>query len=155
MKTENNFPVTDTSEPGQTAQMFRQDKSQEVFFEEEAMRLKDVFPNTQQDENHLFYLRHQLQCIKTLLTKLELPWDKYIPLLFRSFTFYMQRQEGSNIRNRNYYLSNELMECITYLSQSGKLINSTAAYYDKQIKDVEKKIAGLNTAKKEAPAEDS
>ncbi|MEY8612334.1 hypothetical protein AALM74_24530 [Parabacteroides segnis] len=140
MEAENNSSVADTSGSEHIVQQFQQDISTDVFFEEESVRIKQAFANKKEGEDQLLYLRHQLQCMKTFLTRLELPWDKYIPLLFRGFACYLQSEERKNIQSKNYRLSAELMECITFLSQSGRLINSMADYYDKQIKEVEKKI---------------
>ena len=140
MEAKNNSPVADTSGSEHIVQQFQQDISTDAFFEEESVRIKQAFANKKEGEDQLLYLRHQLQCMKTFLTRLELPWDKYIPLLFRGFACYLQSEERKNIQSKNYRLSAELMECITFLSQSGRLINSMADYYDKQIKEVEKKI---------------
>jgi len=60
------------------------------------------------------------------------------------FACYLQCEERKNVRSKNYRLGAELMECVAFLSQSGRLINSMADYYDKQIKEVEKKIAEKN-----------
>ncbi|KKB58334.1 hypothetical protein [Parabacteroides gordonii] len=144
MEAENNSPVADTSGFEHIVQQFQQDISKDAYFEEESMRIKQAFSNTKQGEDQLLYLRHQLQCVKTFLTRLELPWDKYIPLLFRGFACYLQCEERKSVRSKNYRLSAELMECVAFLSQSGRLINSMANYYDKQIKEVEKKIAEKN-----------
>lgn len=124
-----------------TVQMSQPNTSNDAFFEEEAMRLKLAFSNTKEGEGQHLYLRHQLQCMKSLMSRLELPWDQYIPLLYRSFAYYTQWEEAKNVRNRNYRLSTVLMECVTFLSKSGRLIYSMAAYYDKQIKEVDQKIA--------------
>ena len=59
--------------------------SSEVFFKEEARRIGEAF-NSKSNELDLEYLRHQLKCMKSLATSLELPWDRFIPILFRSLT---------------------------------------------------------------------
>ena len=50
---------------------------QEIFFREEASRIRKAFAN-KSDEDDLDYLLHQLRCIKSLMVHLELPWDRLI-----------------------------------------------------------------------------
>lgn len=116
---------------------------EEAFFEESAQRFKTVFSNTT-DEYHLLYLRHQFKAIKLLLEKLQQPWDRYIPLLYRSFALYMQHPCEFNSHRKAYRLSAELMDCITFLSQSGRLIQSMAEYYNRQAREIENKLAESN-----------
>lgn len=144
MEAENSNPITGISDSEQSVQMSEQNTSEIVFFEEEAVRLKRAFLNVEQGENQLLYLRHQLKYMKSFFTKLELPWDQYIPLLFRSIPYYMIQEESRNVRNKNYRLSTELIDCITYLSQSGRLINNMASYFDEQIKEIDEIISARN-----------
>ena len=78
--------------------------------------------------------------MKTLLTKLELPWDRYIPILHYGFVLYLQRVESSDSRTKAAKLTTDLMSCVAFLSQSGRLINNMAGFYNQQITDLEKLI---------------
>lgn len=133
-------------------QMTPQSQNEEVrvlndeYFKEQSERIQEVF-NKKNIEDHRQYLLNQSKCMKTLLTKLELPWDRYIPILHYSFVLCIQRTEGQEGRTKAAKLSTDLMSCVAYLSQSGRLINNMADYYGQQIHDLEKL---MEEAKKEA-----
>lgn len=133
-------------------QMTPQSQNEEVrvlndeYFKEQSERIQEVF-NKKNIEDHRQYLLNQSKCMKTLLTKLELPWDRYIPILHYSFVLCIQRTEGQEGRTKAAKLSTDLMSCVAYLSQSGRLINNMADYYGQQIHDLEKL---MEEAKKDA-----
>lgn len=141
MNAENKTPIASISDAEHSVPTSEKNIPEFAFFNEEAIRIKQAFSNMDQNEHPLLYLQHQLRYMKRIMTKLELPWDQYIPLLFRCFSRYMFQEESKSARNRNYYLSSDLMECITFLSQSGRLINNMAAYFDNQIKEIDRIIA--------------
>lgn len=114
--------------------------SNEVFFKEEARRIREAF-NNKSNELDLEYLRHQLKCMKSLATSLELPWDRFIPILFRSLTLYMQQPDININKRKMVQLTAQLIDCITYLSQSGREINALAVYFDHQIDDLDNLLA--------------
>lgn len=109
------------------------------YFKEQSERIQEEF-NKKNVEDHRQYLLNQSKCMKTLLTKLELPWDKYIPILHYGFVLYLQRVENTDNRSKSAKLTMDLMSCVAYLSQSGRLINNMAGFYNQQIIDLEKLI---------------
>ena len=106
------------------------------YFKEQSERIQEAFKKNIGD--HRQYLLNQSKCMKTLLTKLELPWDKYIPILHYGFVLYLQRVENTDNRSKAAKLTMDLMSCVAYLSQSGRLINNMAGFYNQQIIDLEK-----------------
>lgn len=119
------------------------DVSSEIFFQEEARRIREAF-NNKSDEQNLDYLRHQLKCMKALTTHLELPWDRLIPILFRCFSSYMQHPELNVNRKKTGQLTAQLIDCMTYMSQNGRMINVMVAYFNQQIEDLDKLLAEEN-----------
>lgn len=111
--------------------------SSEIFFKEEAFRFREAF-NSKNDEQDLYYLRHQLEGMKRMATQLELPWERYIPILFRSFANYMRHPDANASNSKTYQLTALLMECVTFLSQNKPMINALATIFDQQIKDLDK-----------------
>ena len=124
-------------------QMAPQSSNEEIkvlndeYFKEQAERIQDEF-NKRNVQDHRQYLLNQSKRVKTLLTKLELPWNKYIPILHYGFVLYLQRVEGPNNRSKAAKLTTDLMSCVAYLSQSGQLIHNMAGFYDQQITDLER-----------------
>lgn len=79
--------------------------------------------------------------MKSLATNLELPWDRFIPILFRSLTLYMQQPDININKRKMAQLTAQLIDCITYLSQNGREINALAVYFDYQIDDLDNLLA--------------
>ena len=111
----------------------------EEYFKEQSERIQEEF-SKRNVEDYRQYLLNQSKCMKTLLTRLELPWDRYIPILHYGFVLYLQRVEGSDCRCKAAKLTTDLISCVAYLSQSGRLINKMAGFYNQQITDLEKLI---------------
>ena len=113
----------------------------EIFFREEASRVRKAFAN-RSDEEDLDYLLHQLQCMKSLMTYLRLPWDRLIPILFRSFAYYCMRQPDEMVSKRKaYQLTAQLMDSVTFMSQNGRMINALVEFFNHQIDDLDKLLA--------------
>lgn len=117
--------------------VLRQETYQEIFFNEEARRIREAF-NNKSDEKDINYLLHQLKCIKTMATTLELPWDSLIPILYRSFTFYIQNPDTNINRRKASLLTAQLIECMSYMSKNGRILNALALYCGRQIDDLDK-----------------
>ena len=112
---------------------------QEIFFREEASRIRKAFAN-KSDEEDLDYLLHQLRCMKSLIVHLELPWDRLIPVFFRCFAYYMRQPNVENTR-KTYQLATRLMDCIVFMSQNGRMINTLVEFLNHQIDDLDKLLA--------------
>lgn len=137
---ENNVPVADTTSSQQAVDQVQNEVIRvlnDEYFKEQAERIQDEF-NKRNVQDHRQYLLNQSKRVKTLLTRLELPWDRYIPILHYGFVLYLQRVEGPNNRSKAAKLTTDLMSCVAYLSQSGQLIHNMAGFYDQQITDLEK-----------------
>lgn len=115
---------------------------QEIFFREEASRIKNACANTS-NEDDLNYLLHQLQSLKSLVAHMELPWDRLIPVLFRCFAYYMRQPNVENTR-KTYQLGIQLMDCVTFMSQNGRVINTLVEFFNHQIDDLDKLLAEKN-----------
>lgn len=140
---ENNVPVADITSSQQAITQIQNEEIRvlnDEYFKEQSERIREVFKK-KNIEDHRQYLLNQSQGMKTLLTRLEMPWDKYIPILHYSFVLYIQRIDGQEARTKAARLTTNLMSCVTYLNQSGRLINNMAKYYDQQICDLEKLMA--------------
>lgn len=61
----------------------------EIFFEEEARLWAEVY-GKQSDKPDLESLQRMLENMNHLLLSLELPWERFIPILYRSFALYMR-----------------------------------------------------------------
>ena len=57
--------------------------SSEFFFKEESRRLQEAFM-VDRNVNQLNYLQGMLMKMSAMMRVLELPWDRYIPLLFQN-----------------------------------------------------------------------
>ena len=112
---------------------------QRIFFMEETRRMLEAFSETN-DENHLLYLRNQLQGMKNLLTNLTLNWECCIPVLFRGFSDFMQHPNKLANPRKTFRTTAQMMDSISYLSQNGWLINSMIVFFDRQIKEINKLI---------------
>ena len=137
---ENNVPVADTTSSQQAVTQIQNEEVRilnDEYFKEQSERIQEEF-NKKNVEDHRQYLLNQSKCMKTLLTKLELPWDRYIPILHYGFVLYLQRVESSDSRTKAAKLTTDLMSCVAFLSQSGRLINNMAGFYNQQIIDLEK-----------------
>ena len=117
MEAENIYPVTEPVGSEQDAPVSNMEMLSDVFFKEEARRLKEAFC-FERDADDLDYLNHQLQSVKNLLVGLKLPWIQIAPILYRCMAVYLQRpdQHVSNMKVR--YLSTQLMDGVLLLSRT-------------------------------------
>ncbi len=136
MEAENIYPVTEPVGSEQDAPVSNMEMLSDVFFKEEARRLKEAC-RFEKDEDDFDYLNHQLQSVKNLLVGLKLPWIQIAPILYRCMAVYLQRpdQHVSNMKVR--YLSTQLMDGVLLLSQNGRLINDLLMFFDRQIKEIQ------------------
>ena len=128
MEAENIYPVTEPVGSEQDAPVSNMEMLSDVFFKEEARRLKEAFC-FERDADDFDYLNHQLQSVKNLLVGLKLPWIQIAPILYRCMAVYLQRpdQHVSNMKVR--YLSTQLMDGVLLLSQNGRLINDLLMFF--------------------------
>lgn len=139
---EDNVPVADTTISQQAVNQFQNEATRvlnDEYFKEQSERIQEEF-SKKSTQDYRQYLLNQSKCMKTLLTRLELPWERYIPILHYGFVLYLQRVEGADCRKKTAKLTTDLMSCVAYLSQSGRLINNMAGFYNQQITDLEKLI---------------
>ena len=115
----------------------------EIFFREEASRVRKAFAN-RSDEEDLDYLLHQLQCMKSLMAYLRLPWDRLIPILFRSFACYMRQPDETVSSHKACRLTAQLMDGAVFMSQNGKMLNALVEFFNHQIDDLDKLLAEKN-----------
>lgn len=136
MEEEKIYSVTEPVGSEQGAPVSNMEMLSDVFFKEEARRLKDAC-RFEKDEDDFDYLNHQLQSVKNLLVGLKLPWIQIAPILYRCMAVYLQRpdQHVSNMKVR--YLSTQLMDGVLLLSQNGRLINDLLMFFDRQIKEIQ------------------
>lgn len=73
MEEEKIYSVTEPVGSEQDAPVSNMEMLSDVFFKEEAQRLKKAFC-FERDADDLDYLNHQLQSVKNLLVGLKLPW---------------------------------------------------------------------------------
>ena len=140
--TKNNLPVADATSSQQAVDQVQNEEIRvlnDEYFKEQSERIQEEF-SKRSTQDHRQYLLNQSKCMKTLLTRLELPWDRYIPILHYGFVLYLQRAEGADYKKKTAKLTTDLMSCVAFLSQSGRLINNMAGFYNQQITDLEKLI---------------
>lgn len=109
----------------------------EIFFEEEARLWAEVY-GMQSDKPDLEYLQRMLENMNHLLLSLELPWERFIPILYRSFALYMRRPDENANNRKAYQLSAQLMDSVVYLSQNTNLIHHIHLFCNMQIAALEK-----------------
>lgn len=136
MEEEKIYSVTEPVGSEQDAPVSNMEMLSDVFFKEEARRLKEAC-RFEKDEDDFDYLNHQLQSVKNLLVGLKLPWIQIAPILYRCMAVYLQRPDEhvSNMKVR--YLSTQLMDGVLLLSQNGRLINDLLMFFDRQIKEIQ------------------
>ena len=76
----------------------------ELFFEEEARLWAEVY-GKQSDKPDLESLQRMLENMNHLLLSLELPWERFIPILYRSFALYMRHPDENTNNRKTYQLS--------------------------------------------------
>lgn len=104
-----------------------------IYFERYAQEMLASFRqnlHTGDDLSH--YLLRRLEESKTLLAKLELPWERYIPILYQALSLYFIHVQDGNTRQKTLNLTSELMSVVVLLSQSHRLINHLCTYYHNQ-----------------------
>ena len=92
MEEEKIYSVTEPVGSEQDAPVSNMEMLSDVFFKEEARRLKEAFC-FERDADDLDYLNHQLQSVKNLLVGLKLPWIQIAPILYRCMAVYLQRPD--------------------------------------------------------------
>ena len=132
--------------------------SNEFFFKEESRRLQEAFM-VDRDVNQLNYLQGMLMKMSAMMRALELPWDRYIPLLFRIYAGYMSRPDGSISNRKINQLMALLMDSITYLSQNGKQIHDLCVFFENQAAELNEllsaKEAGNHPEETKNPPEET
>lgn len=74
------------------------------------------------------YLFRKLEKSKALFSSLELPWERYIPILYQAFSLYFIHMNEPNTRLKALKLTSELMSAVVLLSQSGRLISQLTTF---------------------------
>lgn len=116
---------------------YRERKFQRKLFEEEARLWAEVY-GKQSDKPDLESLQRMLENMNHLLLSLELPWERFIPILYRSFALYMRRPDENTNNRKAYQLSAQLMDSVVYLSQHTNLIHHIHLFCNMQIAALEK-----------------
>lgn len=116
---------------------YRERKFQRKLFEEEARLWAEVY-GKQSDKPDLESLQRMLENMNHLLLSLELPWERFIPILYRSFALYMRRPDENTNNRKAYQLSAQLMDSVVYLSQNTNLIHHIHLFCNMQIAALEK-----------------
>ena len=136
MEEEKIYSVTEPVGSEQDAPVSNMEMLSDVFFKEEARRLKEAC-RFEKDEDDFDYLNHQLQSVKNLLVGLKLPWIQIAPILYRCMAVYLQRPDQHVSYMKVRYLSTQLMDGVLLLSQNGRLINDLLMFFDRQIKEIQ------------------
>ena len=118
--------------------------SSEFFFKEESRRLQEAFM-VDRNVNQLNYLQGMLMKMSAMMRVLELPWERYIPLLFRIYAGYMNRPDGSVSNQKISQLMAMLMESIAYLSQNGKQIHDLCVFFENQAAELNELLSAKET----------
>lgn len=113
------------------------ENSNEIFYEEEARLWAELY-GKQFDHPDLDFLQRKLEKMNHLMTSLELPWDSYIPVLFRSFTTYMRHSDNNMDNQKVLQLSAQLIDAIVLLSQNTVFIHHLHLFCTTQIAEIEK-----------------
>lgn len=117
----------------------------ELFFEEEARLWTEVYGKPSEKPD-LESLQHTLETLRRLMLSLELSWERFIPILYRSFALYMLHPDP-NINNRKVYqLSAQLIDSVVFLSKNTNFINYVHLFCNMQIAGLKK----LQSEKREA-----
>lgn len=100
-----------------------------VYFERYAKEMLVSFRQNMHPGDDLpHYLFRRLEESKRLLANLELPWERYIPILHQAFSLYFIHVQDIGTRQKVLGLTSELMSVVVFLSQSHRLINRLCAY---------------------------
>lgn len=84
------------------------------------------------------YLLRQLEQMKKFSTRLELPWDEFIPILYKALALYFIHSQEINARKRALFLTTEMMSIFAFLMQNGTFIHRMSGFYHQQICLLEK-----------------
>lgn len=104
-----------------------------IYFERYAQEMLTSFRiNLSPGDDLPHFLLRQLEHTKGLLSSLEKPWSRYIPILYRALSLYYIHVTDTSKRQLALNLTTDLMTVITQLSQSGRLISRLCAYYSNQ-----------------------
>lgn len=126
---ESKSPETKAPETIQAEEM----EALRIYFERYAKEMLTSFRQNMHPRDDLpHYLLRRLEESKTLLASLELPWERYIPVLHRAFSLYFIHVQDVGTRQKALGLTSELMSVVVSLSQSHRLINHLCAYYHNQ-----------------------
>ena len=119
----------------------------ELFFEEEARLWAEVY-GKQSDKPDLESLQRMSENMNHLLLSLELPWERFIPILYRSFALYMRHPDENTNNRKTYQLSAQLMDAVVFLSKNTSFIHSVHLFCNVQIaalKKLQDKEAEVNS----------
>lgn len=104
-----------------------------MYFERYAQEMLTSFQQNMHPGDDLpHYLLRRLEESKKLLASLELPWERYIPVLYRAFALYFIHVQDAGTRQKAMNLTSELMSVVVLLSQSHRLINHLRVFYHDQ-----------------------
>lgn len=110
-----------------------------VYFHRYDQNLCAAFQKKPSSQEGLYpCLLDQLEKSKVLLSRLELPWERYIPILHRAFCLYLIYTTETKVRQEALCLSSHLMSVIVFLSQNGALINHLTQYFHKEAERLRK-----------------
>lgn len=104
-----------------------------MYFERYAQEMLTSFQQNMHPGDDLHhYLLRRLEESKKLLASLELPWERYIPVLYRAVALYFIHVQDAGTRQKAMNLTSELMSVVVLLSQSHCLINHLRVFYHDQ-----------------------
>lgn len=129
------FPMGDRA--GQAVQPFSERESEALrnYFMQQSQRLMDSFDCREADDAEA-YLLSQSEKMMELLAMLQVPWYKYVPILYESFVLYLDRIEGRKAHNRALKMTGEFMKSVAELSQMTGYVTKMIFYYRQQVCDL-------------------
>lgn len=78
------------------------------------------------------FLDQKLEDAAMLLGRLQLPWNRYIPVIYQACSFYFIHTTEIRCRKQALGLTSELMSLLVFLSQSGPLIHHLCEFANTQ-----------------------
>ena len=105
-----------------------------VYFERQGEELLNCWKNNLGSSDDLsHYLLRQLEHMKKFCTRMELPWDEFIPILYKALALYFIHSPEPNMRKRALFLTTEMMNTFVFLMQNGTFISKMSCFYHQQI----------------------
>lgn len=142
--TENNVPVADTDNGGQAEQGFSIEEIQFLnrYFERQSESVKQsIGVMLSPSDDPLHYLSRQSEIMKSLLKRLGLPWDKYLPILYKGFALYVVEVKGRDAQKKAIELTTEFLAFFAYVSQLGRFVEGMSEHYRRQMREIEALVA--------------